>query len=1041
MADPLADLTDNQREAVSHSSPEPLLVIGGPGSGKTEVLIRRLLNAAEHGVEPHRVLFLSAQEDLRERVERALAKRPHEDLSLHAFPDFCIALLGAEASHAGIDPFIDVVSPAERLAMLLDRPDDLELSHHDFRGRPLALFASFIGRVDALKAELIDHHAYAAWADTLDGPSAAREREFATVFAAHEAMLEARGVFDDGGALQSAVALLSSDAAVAARTAARYPHALVDDWQNRSRAERALVAALEAAGTTLAAAGDDDQALARTRGAGAGNMLGFTSERPNTRVVTLTRSLRCPQTMLDAAHAVVQGAGPRLGKELRGGAGGEVRFWRAANERAQAQRVAAELERLIDREATEPEACAVLVRNVAEEGQAVAVALAERGVPCRLLGADGFFDRAEVRDVLAWLRLLLDPRDASAVVRALARPPIELTAADVARVVQISRRRKIDMVSALHAATESPQLSPEARERIGRFLETQRTAAQAFENTRADLFVHHLIERLGLRRQQLFTARADVVERLLNLAKVGDLAAAYERRSPGAGAREFARHIAVLADAGLGEKEALLPGRAGLVTVMGLESAGGLSFDHVFALGLHAARGGGGVLAGRWATQEPVPDELAASDLHEQTAQERARRLLYVAMTRARRGLVLAYAARSPRGARRAPSPAIEEARAALNAQWESRDEELFGPAEALHSIFRERRDELLASIARLGGRLGELRFDTDLDIAHGVVRYAELVKLAALLQRRDSEPVAESIEDINSRLAASLTPLQREVLLSSPLDELLLGAASETRARSAAMAAREEPTLAAFLPRRGDGLVLSASDVESYLTCPLRYKFARVLRIPREPTLNQRFGIVVHQVLERFHGGGGGDSEQMLRLLDAAWRRGGFADSDEERQLREKARAALLRYRERLGSGDGQPRWFERSFNFALGRNHVRGRVDRIDELAEGGYELIDYKTGVPKRAEQLREDVQLALYALAAREAWQIEATERTYYYVLDDTRVRLGIEDGAAPWIEETVEEVAAGIQAQAFEPTPSFATCAMCEYRIACPAAEK
>src|ERR1019366_6154135 len=148
------------------------------------------------------------------------------------------------------------------------------------------------------------------------------------------------------------------------------------------------------------------------------------------------------------------------------------------------------------------------------------------------------------------------------------------------------------------------------------------------------------------------------------------------------------------------------------------------------------------------------------------------------------------------------------------------------------------------ASVARLGTRLGELRFDTDLDIAHGVVRFVELVKLASLVQRRDDEPVADALDDINARLAAARTPLQREVLSSSPLDELLLGTASDARARAAAMAAHEEPTLEAFLPRRGDGLVLSASDVESYLSRPLRYKFARVLRIPREPTLNQRFGI-----------------------------------------------------------------------------------------------------------------------------------------------------------------------------------------------------
>jgi DNA helicase-2/ATP-dependent DNA helicase PcrA len=1039
MASVLDGLTDAQRDAVTHRG-SPLLVIGGPGTGKTEVLIRRLVWLADSGLAAHSALVLSSQEGLRERLEVAL-ERPHEELAIYTVPEFCVALLSSEARHAGIDPFVDVLSAADRLAMLLERSDEVELAHHDFRGRPLALFASFVRRIDRLKAELIDAQVYAAWAAGLAGEMGEREREFAAVLATHDRMLTELGVFDEGGVLARSVGLLRGDLALRARVAGRFPVMLVDDWQDRSYGERELVAALESGGSELSAAGDDDQAVGLAPGAGAANLLHFAEQRHGASVVSLSQSFRCPQRVLDAAHAVVASAAPRIGKDLRGGAGGQVRFWRAANERAQAQRVAAELERLIGREEVAPERCAVLVRSIGEEGQAVAVALAERAVACRIVGADAFFDRAEVRDVLAWLRLLVDPRDAPAVVRALARPPIELPSADIARCVQIARRRRIDMVAALLAATESPQLAPEARERIQSFLGVQRAAAGALENTRADLFVHRLIERLGLRRQQLFTAQPDVVERLLNLAKLGDLAGAVERRVPGATAREFARHVAVLADAGLGEKEASPPGRARAVAVMSIESAAGLQFDHVFVLGLHAPRTGGGAPSGRSAALEPIPDALAPEALAEQTADERSRRLLYVAMTRARRGLVLAYAASSSRATDRAPSRLAEAARLALGAQWESRDEELFGPGEALHSIFRERRDELLAGVARLGTRLGELRFDTDLDIAHGVVRFVELVKLASLLQRREGESVVDALEDINARLAAALTPLQREVLSSSPLDELLLGTASDTRARIAAMAARDEPTLEAFLPRRGDGLVLSASDVETYRTCPLRYKFARVLRIPREPTLNQRFGILVHQVLERFHGTGGGGPEEMMRLLEIGWRRGGFSDSDEERQLREKARVALTRYHQRLGSEGGEPRWFERSFTFPLGRHHIRGRVDRVDALAGGGYELIDYKTGMPKRAEQLREDVQLALYAVAAREAWQLEATERTYYYVLDDARVRLGIEDGAPQWIEETVAEVAGGIMAQAFEPTPSYAVCAMCEYRIACPAAEK
>jgi DNA helicase-2/ATP-dependent DNA helicase PcrA len=1040
MPSALDGLTAAQRDAVTHRG-APLLVIGGPGCGKTEVLARRLVHLADRGLEPHRILVLSAQVGLCARIEMSL-DRPHEELAVQGASAFSAGLLAAEAHRAGIDPFVDVVGAADRVAMLLERAGELALSHHDFRGRPLALFAGFIRRIDRLRAELIDPPRYAAWAATIADRSGEREREFAAVFAAHDRMLEERGVYDEGGVLAACLARLTVDPALRARVAERYPVVLVDDWHDRSRGERELVRALEAGGSTLTATGDDDQTVGRGRGAGPAAIERFVRERPGARVLTLGESVRCPQLVLEAAAAVLAPLAPRLDKELQGGAGGEVRFWCAENERAQAQQVAAELERLTGREGVAPERCAVLVGSLADEGQTVAVALAERTVPCRVAGAAAFFERTEIRDVLAWLRLLIDPRDMPAVVRALARPPIELPAADIARCVQIARRRRIDIVAALVAATESPQLTPEARERISQFLHVQRAAADALEGMSAELFLHQLIERLGLRRNQLFTARADVVERLLHLAQLGELAGVYSRRVSGAGAREFARYLTVLADARVGDEEALAPSPAPAVAVMPIEAAAGLGFDHVFVLGLDAGRG-----AARGGASAPIADELDPDGLPEQPSDARARRLLYVAMTRAARGLVLSYAASSARGARRAPSPFAEEARRALGAQWEQRTEELFGPTETLHSIFRERRDELLAGVARLGTRLEELRFDTDVDVAHGVVRYLELVKLAALLQRRERVPLADALGDLNARLAAAVTPLQREVLATSPLDELLLGAAGDARVRAAAMAAREQPTLAAFLPRRGEGLVLSASDIETYLTCPLRYKFARVLRIPRDPTLNQRFGILVHHVLERFHGAGGGDAREMLALLEAGWRRGGFSDSDEERQLHDKARAALLRYYDRLsdagrgGPQAGEPRWFERSFVFPLGRHQIRGRVDRVDELAGGGYELIDYKTGPPKRAEQLRDDIQLALYSVAAREAWQLEATERTYYYVLDDTRVRLGAEERGRTWIEDAVGDVGAGILAQGFEPRPSYAVCSMCEYRIACPAAER
>jgi DNA helicase-2/ATP-dependent DNA helicase PcrA len=196
--------------------------------------------------------------------------------------------------------------------------------------------------------------------------------------------------------------------------------------------------------------------------------------------------------------------------------------------------------------------------------------------------------------------------------------------------------------------------------------------------------------------------------------------------------------------------------------------------------------------------------------------------------------------------------------------------------------------------------------------------------------------------------------------------------------------------------------------------------------------------------VLERFHAGAtsGSSLPELLGLLDAGWRRGGFGDTEEERQLRGKAALALQRYHERFQSEESEPIWFERPFTFKLGPHLVRGRIDRVDSLPGGDYELIDYKTGRPKSPAQLAEDVQLSLYAVGAREAWTVEASQQAYYYVLDDEKVAVPADHGdRSEWIREVTMDVAEGILTQGFEPTPSYAACSVCDYRLVCPAAER
>jgi DNA helicase-2/ATP-dependent DNA helicase PcrA len=332
-------------------------------------------------------------------------------------------------------------------------------------------------------------------------------------------------------------------------------------------------------------------------------------------------------------------------------------------------------------------------------------------------------------------------------------------------------------------------------------------------------------------------------------------------------------------------------------------------------------------------------------------------------------------------------------------------------------------------------------------------------LKLGALIERRPTrQELPSALVEINEVLAQAASAEQRELFLSSNLDELLIATEREKLRREQLVADRAEASLESYLPKRGAGLMLSATDIEAYRTCPLRYKFARVYAVPREQTLQQRFGILVHQVLERFHaqlanqeamgisianGGGstGEDSGTLMALFNAGWRRLGFGESNEELQLRQKGVVALERYHERFRAQDSAPVWFERSFSFRIGPHLLRGRVDRVDRHPDGAYELIDYKTGKARAPAQLKDDIQLSLYQMGARESWKLESSSQSYYYVLDDEKVPVTPTDEDVLRIEQTATDVAEGIIAQRFDPTPSYAACRFCDFQLICPAVER
>jgi DNA helicase-2/ATP-dependent DNA helicase PcrA len=977
---PATGATDGRRDLVSSHREGALLILGAAGTGKTELLAHRLASLVAEGVAPERVLTIGSTRAtarrLRERSE-ALIETPYEELWIGSWANLGERILREHSEAAGLEPFFDVLGPAERLAMLLDRLDRLPLRHHEIRGNPAGLLARLLGRIDSLKAERVGptsleervREREAAVDDDADREELNRELEFAELYTVHDRILAEAGSLDNGDVFLALDCLFAERPDVCREIAARFEYVMVDELEEATPAQWALLESLAAENPNHVYALEPGEAGAALEDA-------FERLHPAGSVVRLEHRFREP----------------------------ELRFWSCANERAQAQAVAREAEHLVAG-GTDPEAICVLLADPVHDGGAVAAAMEERGIPLHVSGPAALFQRPEVRDAIAWLRVLADPDDSAAAARALTRPPVELRSGDLARLTTIARRRKTDMVGGCEAALDSPQFQPEARERIQSFLKLYGAASAAMEERRADVFVRRLIERVGLRRQRLFAAQPEVAERLLGLSRLAELATAWARREPHGSTRGFVSYLSAVAEAGVEPAGGEEPRSPGSVQAMSVKAVKGIGFDHVFVLGMEAEE--------EWqAIGWPARSSLVLS--------------------RVRRG-------------EGRPSRFYAQALAGSETVEEEHDEELFGPAEGLHATYRSFREQVLEASWKAGRELSEPRLDTAIDVNRAIARYLELLKLAALAQRPGDEPTAEAIEAVNGLLRQVATPEQQAEIDASSLDAYLLSSEQERGRRLQLVAAREEPSLEAFLPRRGDGrLSLSASDLSLYLTCPLKYKFARVFGIPQEPTINQRFGILFHNVLERFHKEPPEDEADGLRrltnLFETGWRRTGFGSSDDELQFRDRAREALRLYWENERFAEGEPVWLEKKFDFKVGEHHVRGRVDRVDRLPDGEYELIDYKTGERKSAAELEDDLQLALYRLAAREAWEIEAATGSYYYVLDGDKVAAPTKPDDAERVERTVLQVGEGILSQDFEPRPSPKVCSWCDYRLICPAAE-
>jgi DNA helicase-2/ATP-dependent DNA helicase PcrA len=612
----LEGLNPQQRQAVVHEG-SPLLIVAGAGSGKTKVLTTRvayLLAARE--VQPGEVLAITftnkAAGEMKDRVANLVGRRANA-MWVSTFHSACVRILRAEAKKLGFTTTFSIYDQADsqRLMTLVCR--DLDLDPKRFPARQLS------HQISDLKNELVDHEAAAAKAANH------HEQTRAEVYKLYQQRLREANAMDFDDLIMTTVNLLQAFPDTAEHYRRRFRHVLVDEYQDTNHAQYVLVkeltqpVGLELPAAELCVVGDADQSIYAFRGADIRNIMDFELDYPDAKVVLLEQNYRSTQRILTAANAVIAKNEGRKDKRLwtDAGDGDLIVGYVADNEHDEAAFVAEEVDTLVDGGA-QPCDVAVFYRTNAQSRVFEEVFI-RVGLPYRVVGGVRFYERKEVRDALAYLRVLANPSDVVSLRRILNTPRRGIGDQTEDRIVDFATRERISLSEALMRCDEVPGLVPRSANAVQLFAHLMDELRALVEGKMPPAEVlEAVLDRTGYLKELSESVDPQDESRVENLSELVGVAREFEDRVPDGGVLEFLEQVSLVADA---DQIPDADGTGGVVTLMTLHAAKGLEYPVVFLTGL----------------EDGVFPHLRT--LGDQAELQEERRLAYVGITRAREKL------------------------------------------------------------------------------------------------------------------------------------------------------------------------------------------------------------------------------------------------------------------------------------------------------------------------------------------------------------------------------------------------------------------
>ena len=625
----LEGLNPQQEEAVKHAG-SALLIVAGAGSGKTRVLSNRIayliaIGRAHHG-EILAITFTNkAAAEMRERIEALVGGRA-KIMWISTFHSSCVRILRQEAANVGLKSNFSIYDSADSLRLVTQVSKGLDLDPKKFAPKAIQ------HKISALKNELIDADSYASAANYSDP----FEQAVADVYKGYTQRLRQANAMDFDDLIAETVFMFRAFPALAESYRRRFRHVLVDEYQDTNHAQYALVREIVGEGpgaSELTVVGDSDQSIYAFRGADIRNIVEFEKDYPDARTIKLEQNYRSTQNILSAANSVISRNPNRPEKRLwtAEGDGHKIIGYVGENEHDEAQFIAKEIDRLQDEDSLRPGDVAIFYRTNAQS-RSIEDVLVRVGLPYKVVGGTRFYERKEIKDALAYLRVLVNPDDDVNLRRVLNEPKRGIGDRAEGAVAALAQRERISFMAAARRAEQAPAMATRSVNAVLGFVKLLDDLAEVAAGSGAAAALEAVLEQTGYLAALRSSTDPQDESRVENLAELVAVVREYEQENPEGSLGAFLEQVSLVADA---DQIPDAPGvdaeataaavaearRLGVVTLMTLHTAKGLEFPVVFLTGMEHGL---------------FPHQRSATDPKE-LAEER--RLAYVGLTRARKRL------------------------------------------------------------------------------------------------------------------------------------------------------------------------------------------------------------------------------------------------------------------------------------------------------------------------------------------------------------------------------------------------------------------